>query len=64
MKIEDQKPTKVSDMLRYTAGNNSQLLMQIADHIDKLESHIAALEANITSLQKEVFKLGGHDDYK
>ena len=64
MNTEQQKPTRISDMLRYTANNNNQLLLQIADHIDKLESHISMLESSISKLQQQVDNLENTDDYK
>ena len=49
---EEQQPvTKVSDMLRITSNNNSGLMLQIADHIDKLEAHIVKLEQQILELE-------------
>jgi hypothetical protein len=54
----------VSEMLRVTANNNNQLLLQIADHIDKLESHISILETSINKLKQQVINLENTDDYK
>ena len=64
MKIEHKPDVIVSEMLRVTANNNNQLLLQIADHIDKLESHIAMLETSISKLQQQVINLENTDDYK
>lgn len=48
---EEQKVTRVSDMLRVTSQNTSHLLTQMADHIDKLEAHIEKLERHILTLE-------------
>lgn len=48
---EEQKPIRVSDMLRMTAGNTHNLMVQIAEHIDKLESEILALGQRINELE-------------
>jgi len=50
-KVIDQI-TNVSDMLRTTAENQSMFLIQIADHVDRLESVILKLEARITEMEK------------
>ena len=43
-------PTKISDMLRQTADNTTNLMVQIADHIDQLEDKVAYLERCIHEL--------------
>ena len=48
---EEQKTIRVSDMLRMTAGNTTNLMVQIAEHIDKLESEILALGQRINELE-------------
>lgn len=42
---------KISDILRATASNSTSLFMQIAEHIDKLESENAALRERIAELE-------------
>ena len=48
---ETQKEVRVSDMLRQTVGNTHQLMMHIADHIDKLEDQIVELSNRINELE-------------
>jgi hypothetical protein len=48
---EEQKVARVSDMLRVTAQNTSTLLVQMAEHIDRLEAHIEKLERHILTLE-------------
>lgn len=47
--MSEQTEIRISDMLRQTATNSSDLMMKIADHLDRLESKIAALEAKLTN---------------
>lgn len=54
----EQMPTKVSDMLRHTAGNYAQFMEQIAIHVDKLESQVVTLEKRILELEES------QDDFK
>lgn len=42
---------KISDILRATANNSISLFMQIAEHIDKLESENAALRERIAEIE-------------
>lgn len=42
---------KTGDMLRITAENLSQLLTQMADHVDNLEDTIVKLQLRITELE-------------
>lgn len=42
---------KISDILRATANNSIDLFMQIAEHIDKLESENAALRERVAELE-------------
>lgn len=46
--------TKVSDMLRATAGNTHELMLQIAEHIDKLEAGVIGLQQRIEELEKSL----------
>lgn len=48
---EEVKKVRVSDMLRTTAGNTNNMLIQIADHIDKLENEIIRLSLRIDELE-------------
>ena len=48
-----QEPTKVSDMIRTTAGNQADFLTQIANHIDKLEDSIVQLTNRISDLESK-----------
>lgn len=50
---EHPQAVSVSEMLRTTAGNTNNLMMQIADHIDKLEDHIRRLEQRILDLESK-----------
>jgi len=46
-----QVPVKVSDMIRVTAENQNTFLIQIADHIDKLEQAIDELRNRVTEME-------------
>jgi DNA polymerase IIIc chi subunit len=48
-----QEPIKVSDMIRTTAGNQADFLIQIANHIDKLEDSIVQLTNRISDLESK-----------
>jgi uncharacterized protein Yka (UPF0111/DUF47 family) len=47
-----QEPVKVSDMIRVTAENQNTFLMQIADHIDKLEQAIDELRNRVIAMEQ------------
>jgi ubiquinone biosynthesis protein UbiJ len=47
-----QEPAKVSDMIRITAENQNTFLMQIADHVDKLEQAVAELRNRVNTMEK------------
>jgi ubiquinone biosynthesis protein UbiJ len=47
-----QEPAKVSDMIRITAENQNTFLMQIADHVDKLEQAVAELRDRVNTMEK------------
>jgi hypothetical protein len=47
-----QTLTKVSDMIRITAENQNTFLIQIADHIDKLEQAIDELRNRVTAMEE------------
>ncbi len=47
-----QTPTKVSDMIRITAENQNTFLIQIADHIDKLEQASDELRNRVTAMEE------------
>jgi len=47
-----QAPVKVSDMIRVTAENQNTFLMQIADHIDKLEQAIDELRNRVNAMEQ------------
>ena len=50
--VEEQQPKiSVADMLRTTSQNTNNLLMQMADHIDKLEEEIVQLTNRIQILE-------------
>jgi hypothetical protein len=42
---------KVSDILRQTAINSNELMLKIADHIDRLEANVLALQERIVQLE-------------
>jgi ubiquinone biosynthesis protein UbiJ len=46
-----QEPAKVSDMIRITAENQNTFLMQIADHVDKLEQAVAELRDRVNAME-------------
>ena len=48
---KEQVKMRVSDMVRTTAGNTNNMMMQIADHIDKLEAEIIRLTQRVTELE-------------
>ena len=48
-----QAPVKVSDMIRVTAENQNTFLIQIADHIDKLEQAIDELRNRVIAMEQE-----------
>jgi uncharacterized protein Yka (UPF0111/DUF47 family) len=48
-----QAPVKVSDMIRVTAENQNTFLMQIAEHIDKLEQAIDELRNRVIAMEQE-----------
>jgi uncharacterized protein Yka (UPF0111/DUF47 family) len=47
-----QAPVKVSDMIRVTAENQNTFLIQIADHIDKLEQAIDELRNRVITMEQ------------
>jgi hypothetical protein len=47
-----QEPVKVSDMIRVTAENQNTFLMQIADHVDKLEQAVSELRDRVNAMEK------------
>ena len=47
-----QEPVKVSDMIRVTAENQKAFLMQIADHVDKLEQAVSELRDRVNAMEK------------
>ena len=47
-----QAPVKVSDMIRVTAENQNTFLIQIADHIDKLEQAIDELRNRVNAMEQ------------
>jgi ubiquinone biosynthesis protein UbiJ len=47
-----QEPSKVSDMIRITAENQNTFLMQIADHVDKLEQAVSELRDRVNAMEK------------
>ena len=47
-----QEPAKVSDMIRITAENQNTFLMQIADHVDKLEQAVSELKDRVNAMEK------------
>jgi len=52
--VEEQQPKiSVADMLRTTSQNTNNLLMQMADHIDKLEEEIVQLTNRIQVLESQ-----------
>jgi chaperonin cofactor prefoldin len=51
---EENEVVKPGDMLRKTSDNISGLFMQIADHIEILETHIQTLQDRVTELESEI----------
>jgi hypothetical protein len=49
--MEDTVPKKISDMLRTTAENYGEFMMQVAEQFDRLESHVIKLEHRIMELE-------------
>lgn len=58
MTEESKDAVKVSDMLRFTAQNTTELFQRIAGHIDNLESEVLKLQERIKQLE------GEQDDFK
>jgi hypothetical protein len=52
MTEEVKTPPTVPEMLRMTGENTAEFMMQVADHVDRLESVILKLEARITEMEK------------
>jgi hypothetical protein len=50
MTEETQKPS-VSDMIRLTSDNSSKFMLQIAEHLDKLEATIVELTTRVNELE-------------
>jgi hypothetical protein len=53
--MTEQEPIKmkVSEMVRTTANNTGNMMMQIADHIDKLEAEIIRLTAIVEGMESD-----------
>jgi hypothetical protein len=51
MTEETTQPITVSEMLRTTTGNTSNLMLRIADHIDQLEAELISCQARIAELE-------------
>lgn len=47
-----EEKISISEMIRTTSSNTNTFLIQVADHIDKLENHIATLESQLLELYK------------
>jgi hypothetical protein len=47
---EEIKQPSVSEMLRMTGANTAEFMLQIAEHIEKLEEEVAKARARITEL--------------
>jgi hypothetical protein len=45
------EPNSISQMLKITAENQSTFLIQIADHITKLEETIVQLQTRVSELE-------------
>ena len=50
--MTEEKVIKVSDMIRVTAENQNTFLIQIADHIDKLEQAIDELRNRVITMEQ------------
>ena len=48
---ENLAPPSVPEMLRMTGKNTGEFMLQIADHIEKLEAAVVELKARITELE-------------
>ena len=48
---EEVKAPTVPEMLRITGDNTAEFMMQVADHIEKLEKAVEELKARIVELE-------------
>jgi hypothetical protein len=52
----------ISEMIRTTSTNTNTFLIQVADHIDKLENHIIKLEEHIDKLENPIMEETCNDE--
>jgi len=50
---EEVKQPSVPEMLRMTGANTAEFMLQIAEHIEKLEEEVAKAKARITELEAQ-----------
>ena len=52
--MAEEAKLSVSEMIKTTAENQQVFLMQIAEHITKLEDHIVKLEKRILEMEDQI----------
>jgi hypothetical protein len=48
---ENNEPKTNSDMIRLTAGNLNEFLVQVADHLEALENELLRIKTRIAELE-------------
>jgi len=54
MTEEVKTPPTVPQMLRMTGENTAELMMQVADHIERLEKAVADLKARVVEMESSI----------
>jgi hypothetical protein len=54
MTEEIKTPPTVPQMLRMTGENTAEFMMQVADHIEKLEKAVADLKARVVEMESSI----------
>jgi len=54
MTEEVKTPPTVPQMLRMTGENTAEFMMQVADHIEKLEKAVADLKARVVEMESSI----------
>jgi len=54
MTEEVKTPPTVPQMLRMTGENTAEFMMQVADHIERLEKAVADLKARVVEMESSI----------